>query len=376
MPSSDPIDRALHRAVEGRVFPGAVLMVRVAGRVVYAGAAGFAARLPEAEPAVVATIYDLASLTKPLATAGAALCLVQDGKLELDTPVRDILPALQGHACGIATIAQLLSHSAGLPAWCPYYAWVADRDRREPGFLGSRAAREAVVGYLAGQPPAYPVGAEGRYSDMGYMLLGQVIEQRAAMPLDEYCHTRLFARAGARPLAFRRTGAARALDQAEVSVARLIAPTEQDPWRGRLLRGEVHDENAYAMGGVAGHAGLFGDAAAVLTISGQWLAAYLGRPSLLHSELVRRFVTRSEAAGSSWALGWDTPSAPSSSGHRFSARSFGHLGFTGTSLWVDPERELEVVLLSNRVHPSRDNDAIKEFRPLIHDLIYETYVGR
>lgn len=375
MLSSESIDHALHRAVEDNVFPGAVLMVRVAGTIVYAGAAGLAARLPEAEPASVTTIYDLASLTKPLATAGAVLCLVQDGKLDLETPVCEILRPLQGHACGVATIAQLLSHRAGLPAWLPYYQWVADRDRREPGFLGSRAAREAVPDYLAGQCLAYPVGAGSRYSDLGFMLLGLVIEARAAEPFDEYCQTRLFAPMGARPLAFPRKGGRVTFDEAGGRVTRVIAPTEQDPWRGRLLRGEVHDENAYAMGGVAGHAGLFGDAAAVLAVSGQWLEAYLGRQSSLPADLVRRFVTRPGTAGSNWALGWDTPSPPSSSGRRFSPRSFGHLGFTGTSLWVDPECELEVVLLSNRVHPSRANEAIKQFRPLLHDLLYETFIG-
>ncbi len=376
MSSSESIDRTLHRAVERRVFPGAVLMARVAGTVVYAGAAGLAATVPGTETASLTTIYDLASLTKPLATAGAVLCLVQDGALDLDTPVRAILPALEGHATGVATIAQLLSHSAGLPAWLPYYKWVADRDRREPGFLGSRAAREAVVGYIAGQPPAYPVGAESRYSDLGFMLLGLVVEARAAKPLDDYCHTRLFSPMGACPMAFRPTTGGVSSDEAWGTKGGVIAPTEQDSWRNRLLRGEVHDENAYAMGGVAGHAGLFGDAAAVLAISRHWLAGYVGRQSSLRSDLVRRFVTRADVPGSSWALGWDTPSSPSSSGRRFSDRSFGHLGFTGTSLWVDPDCELEVVLLSNRVHPSRDNDAIKEFRPRIHDLIYETFIDK
>lgn len=374
MSSSDPIDRALRRAVEGRVFPGAVLMVRVAGTVAYAGAVGLAAQRPRAEPASVATIYDLASLTKPLATAGAVLCLVQDGKLDLEAPVCEVLPALNGHAVGFATVAQLLSHRAGLPSWLPYYEWVADRDRRESGFLGSRAAQEALVEYLVGLAPAYPVGAESRYSDLGFMLLGLLVEERAGRPLDEYCQARLFGPMGARPLAFRRTGAGEASEGSDEWASSSIAPTEEDPWRGRLLRGQVHDENAYAMGGVAGHAGLFGDASAVLTVSGHWLQAYLGRPSWLQADLVRRFATRSAPAGSSWALGWDTPSRPSSSGRRFSPRSFGHLGYTGTSLWIDPACELEVVLLSNRVHPTRDNDAIKQWRPFIHDLIYETFV--
>jgi CubicO group peptidase (beta-lactamase class C family) len=155
-----------------------------------------------------------------------------------------------------------------------------------------------------------------------------------------------------------------------------IAPTEWDERRNRLLCGEVHDENAAAMDGVAGHAGLFGTAESVLAVSGAWLHGYHGRESILAEEFVRQFTTRQESvARSSWALGWDTPSAPSSSGSSFSERSFGHLGFTGTSLWIDPLRELEVVLLSNRVYPNRRNEKIKAFRPWIHDLVYREFVS-
>jgi len=155
-----------------------------------------------------------------------------------------------------------------------------------------------------------------------------------------------------------------------------IAPTEFDPWRNRQLQGEVHDENAAALGGVAGHAGLFGTAEAVLAVSGAWLAAYHQRPSILAAQLVRQFATRaSHVPNSSWALGWDTPSTPSSSGSCLSPMAFGHLGYTGTSVWIDPICDLEVVLLSNRVCPTRKNEKIREFRPLIHDLVYREYVG-
>ena len=171
----------------------------------------------------------------------------------------------------------------------------------------------------------------------------------------------------AEPLFFNRTTASRSSDTPAAS----IAPTEWDDRRKRLLRGEVHDENAAAMGGVAGHAGLFGTAQSVLAVSGAWLGyLHAGRP-LLDRHLVEAFTTRQpHPEGSSWALGWDTPTTPSSSGTQFSSGSFGHLGFTGTSLWIDPQRKLEIVLLTNRVHPSRTNDAIRAFRPMIHDLVY------
>jgi CubicO group peptidase (beta-lactamase class C family) len=155
-----------------------------------------------------------------------------------------------------------------------------------------------------------------------------------------------------------------------------VAPTEVDSWRGRLLCGEVHDENAAALGGEAGHAGLFGSVDAVLAITGIWMQAYHGRAAILDQGLVREFTRRQDPAGAaSWALGWDTPSIPSSAGQYFAARSFGHLGYTGTSIWIDPEQELEVVLLSNRVHPTRTNEAIRDFRPMIHDLVYREFVG-
>ncbi|MDH5739206.1 MAG: serine hydrolase, partial [Nitrospira sp.] len=155
-----------------------------------------------------------------------------------------------------------------------------------------------------------------------------------------------------------------------------VAPTEVDSWRGRLLCGEVHDENAAALGGEAGHAGLFGSVDAVLAMTGIWMQAYHGRAAILDQRLVREFTQRQDPAGlASWALGWDTPSIPSSSGQYFSARSFGHLGYTGTSIWIDPEQELEVVLLSNRVHPTRKNETIRDFRPMIHDLVYREFVS-
>ena len=215
------------------------------------------------------------------------------------------------------------------------------------------------------------------YSDLGFMLLGLLVERLTEMALDRWCEEAIVRPLAAYPHDVLPNSWGSAIDVVRPMVdASRIAPTEQDEWRNRLLRGEVHDENAAAMGGVAGHAGLFGTAESVLAVSGAWLRGYHGRESILEGEFVRQFTTRQEsAAQSSWALGWDTPSAPSSSGSSFSERSFGHLGYTGTSLWIDPLRELEVVLLSNRVHPHRRNEKIKAFRPWIHDLVYREFVS-
>jgi CubicO group peptidase (beta-lactamase class C family) len=371
MDASDPIAGAMQSAVEAGVFPGAVLLVRLRGAVRYHRAVGLAATVPLPEPVSCDTIYDLASLTKPLATVTSILCLVQDGKLSLDVAVQDYLPELRARPVGGATIAQLLSHSSGLPAWRPFYERVAEQDKLRPGFLGSAAAKAYVLQLIGAEELAAPIGPQAVYSDVGFMLLGLLVERLAGRSLAEYVRERIYGPINAAPLLFLPTK-----DGQPQLPAGSIAPTEDDPWRGRMLRGEVHDENAYALGGIAGHAGLFGTAAAVLAVSGCWLDSVKGRPSLLRSDLARRFTSRREMApGSSWGLGWDSPSPPSSSGTKFSPRSFGHLGYTGTSLWVDPERELEVVLLSNRVHPTRKNDKIREFRPLIHDVIYKELIA-
>ena len=201
-----------------------------------------------------------------------------------------------------------------------------------------------------------------KYSDLGYMVLGFVVERVTGQSLADFTRERIFNLVEARPLAF-------GMHHLKGDVLDKIAPSEEDPWRGRLLQGEVHDENAAALGGIAGHAGLFGTAHAVGQITKAWLDSYEGKPSLFQCDVVKQFVKAQP--GTSWGLGWDTPSQPSSSGQWFSPESFGHLGFTGASIWIDPIKELEVIFLSNRVHPSRDNQAIKTFRPKLHDVIIQ-----
>jgi len=376
MSADDPIAGAVQSALEKGVFPGAVLLVRVRGRIAYHRAFGLAALLPDQEPASVGTIYDLASLTKPLATATAVLCLIQDGRFSLDTMIQEILAELRGSAIGCARVSHLLSHRSGLPAWRPLYERIAERDRLQPGLLGSEDAKQLALEMIRDEALHAPPGATSLYSDLGFILLGFLVERVAGRSLAAFCRERIYNRLGAEELFF--IGA----DGKQVGGAPggpadpcRIAATEQDPWRGRLLRAEVHDENAWTLGGVAGHSGLFGTAAAVGALSGCWLNSYLGRESPLSAGLVRGFLENPEPRpGASWACGWDRPSPPSASGTRFSPRSFGHLGFTGTSVWIDPLVELEVILLSNRVHPSRKNDAIRAFRPQIHDLIYDECV--
>jgi CubicO group peptidase (beta-lactamase class C family) len=360
-----PIHDAMSRAVADRVFPGAVLLIDAGGEIVLHQAFGHAALVPAPEPMTADTVFDVASLTKPLVTATLTLTLVADGHLALDAPIGRYVPSWREGAKARATIRHLLTHTSGLPAWKPFYR------RLEPAQIATPEGKRRVIDDVEREPLETEPGAASRYSDLGFILLGSLIEREAGRPLDRLAADRIFTPLGLPSMSYRPVGAPLARDR----VAR-VASTEACPWRGRVLRGEVHDENAYAMGGVSGHAGLFADARDVHRLVRAWQDARTGRAAHWPAALVDEFLTRQGGLGDGgWALGWTVPTPPSTSGSRFSPRSFGHLGFTGTSVWVDPDRDLTVVLLTNRVHPDRTNEALAAFRPAIHDLIYETVVG-
>ena len=377
MATHQVIEAALQSAVDDGVFPGAQLAVRLRGRLQCVAVAGRLSSEPPGFPVQPSTIYDLASLTKPLATVTSVLLQIQHTKVALEDSVQEVLAELEGTPIGQATVRDLLTHRSGLPGWRPMYERLEARDIAPVFSDGNQPVKQHVLNMIRDEPLIYARGERSVYSDLGFILLGFLVERLSGMALDLWCEEAIIRPLRADPLMFCATAGRAQLGGVRPTVDTLrIAPTEQDEWRNRLLRGEVHDENAAAMGGVAGHAGLFGTAESVLAVSGAWLRGYHGGESILDGELVRQFTTRQEsAARSSWALGWDTPSAPSSSGSHFSERSFGHLGYTGTSLWIDPLCELEVVLLSNRVHPSRRNEKIKVFRPRIHDLVYREFVS-
>lgn len=366
------IEAALQTAVDDGVFPGAQLAVRLRGKLQCVVVAGQLSSEPPGLLVQPSTIYDLASLTKPLATVTSIVLLIQRAKMTLEDSLQQVLVELEGTPIGEATVRDLLAHRSGLPGWRPIYERLEARGMTSGYSGGSQSIRDAVLSMIRDEPLIYVRGERSVYSDLGFMLLGFLVERLSGLALDRWCEEAIARPTGADPLLFCPVAGG---GQSLPEVSR-IAPTEQDVWRHRLLRGEVHDENAASMGGIAGHAGLFGTAESVLAVSGAWLRGYHGRESILEEAFVRQFTARQPSVSrSSWALGWDTPSAPSSSGSCFSERSFGHLGYTGTSLWIDPMCELEVVLLSNRVHPSRKNEKIKVFRPFIHDLVYREYVA-
>lgn len=370
------IQIALNRAVTDGVFPGAVLAVRCGDRPVSRFHAGHLSTVPPGSPVSTSTMYDLASLTKPLATVTALVLLMQKGSCRLGDRVADHLSECADASIGSATIRHLLTHSSGLPGWRGFYERLSP-DGAIPSSAGERAqAKQAILSLILSEAPVYERGKRSLYSDLGFIVLGLMVERISRQSMNDYFLDHIVRPLGGPRIGFILPERLRAFSGSAGDDTGGVAPTEVDRWRGRLLCGEVHDQNAAALGGEAGHAGLFGTADAVLTISGEWVRAYHGRAAILDRAMVQEFTRREKSEGaSSWALGWDTPSVPSSAGRHFAARSFGHLGYTGTSVWIDPVRELEVVLLSNRVHPSNRNEAIREFRPAIHDLVYQEFIG-
>ncbi len=360
----------MREGVESGVFPGGVLLIAHHGKISFHKAFGFAQLLPKKIPLTTDTLFDLASLTKPLATASATALLVGKGVLRLQDPVSKFIPEWKSGDKRAVTLAQLLHHSSGLPHWMPYYKEIARLDEKSPGLLGSDAAKQKVYAMAHQEQLTNRPGEESWYSDIGFILLCEIIERVSGCPLDQFCEREIFSKLKCNKIFFPAFG-----KKARGS----FAATEDCPWRGKVIRGRVHDENAYAMGGVSGHAGLFGTAREVYTLVKCWLASIKG-DGLLHPDIAIRFVTRQKGKsvpkGSTWGFGWDTPSAQnSSSGRFFSKSSFGHLGFTGTSIWVDRTRNIVVILLTNRVHPSRENIRIKQFRPALHDVIVAVSEG-
>jgi CubicO group peptidase (beta-lactamase class C family) len=355
MPDFEKARALLAGAVADRAFPAAVVEVGDSDGVRWRESFGTLTWEPGAAAARDDTIFDLASLTKVVSTTPIVMELVERGRLALDEPIRRRLGRWRHETTPAVTLEDLLGHCSGLPAWRPFYHAYQGRAEFEP------AVCQVSLEY---QPRAKSV-----YSDLGFMLIGFLAEDAGDGPLDRQ-FAALFqdaSTAGAgRELLF--------LPGAELR--QRIAPTERDPWRNRLLVGEVHDENTAALGGAAGQAGLFGTAGAVGTFARGVLGALEGRSGRGPwgtAEMLARFVKRTGVPGSSRALGWDTMLTTSSCGHRMSTRAIGHTGFTGTSLWIDPFWGVYVVLLTNRVHPVRTNDAIRTVRPAVHDAIMEQW---
>jgi CubicO group peptidase (beta-lactamase class C family) len=339
-------ESVVREAVAARAFPGAVLAVGKDGVLAHLGAYGRLSYDDDAEAVRTDTIYDLASLTKVIVTTTMAMILVDEGKLDIHKPVSAFLPEFRGGAKDKVTVWHLLTHSAGVDWWAPLYK--------------DTAGKEAYLRRVLAMDLVYEPGAKSVYSDLGVLLLGEILERVAGQDIESFARARLFG-----PLRMKDT-----TYRPGPELLPRIAPTENDPWRGHVLRGEVHDENAAALGGVAPHAGLFGTASDLARFAQMLLnGGVLEHQRIVSRETLDKFTRRAGVPDSSRALGWDTPSENSSAGSLFGPRSFGHTGFTGTSMWMDPDRRLFVILLTNRVHPTRDNNAIREVRRKVADAV-------
>lgn len=309
------------------------------------------------------TFFDLASLTKPFVSVFCILSLIKNKNLQISFKIKDIFKdIIIDDIKSNITIKNIISHSAGFPSHIDYYKKLIE--------VKPEKRKELLLKTLMNESLIYKPGSQVIYSDLGYMLLGLIIEKISGQSLDTYFRENIVEPTGfAGHLFFNPIGKPKHHFER-------FAAVEDCPWRGKVLQGEVSDENCWALGGVAGHAGLYGDMYGVLGFASLILDIWLGKkkhPNINRQDLDCFLQKNDQLKGNTWALGFDTPTPDkSSSGKYLSPRSVGHLGFTGTSFWLDPERELVIVILSNRVHPSRDNNLIKEFRPAVHDLVVES----
>lgn len=350
------IDRLMRRAVSQRVFPGAVLLVAREGRIGFERVYGHS-DLFHRQTVSQDTFFDLASLTKPLATALAVLHLVDGGALSLEGRLGELLPAAKASAAAPITLSQLLNHTSGLPAWRPYFQHL----KSVPAETRRALLRERLLGEALEAVP----GSRFCYSDLGYLLLGEVVAMVSGSDLNHYLQKQLLTPLGISGLCFA------PLDRPLPFARHRVAATELCPWRGQLLKGRVHDDNAWILGGVTGHAGLFGTATAVGQLLAYLLDTYHGDDRGPLSPALVRYAWRRDRH-TPHGLGFDFPAAENASaGSRFSFATVGHLGFTGTSFWIDLPRRIMVILLTNRVHPTRYHGAIQAFRPLLHDAVMD-----
>jgi CubicO group peptidase (beta-lactamase class C family) len=350
----------LSKAIAARAFPGCAFGVLAGGTIVLQDALGKFTYDEGAPPVTESTVFDIASLTKVVATTAAAMLLHQRGAIDLEAPLGEFLPAFvvgrsPGEQAHKVKLSNLLAHNSGLPGYVDLFRTTLD----EPALLRA----------LLKLPLTAAPGERAEYSDPGFMLLGKALEVCVGESLAAWVAREIYLPLGLASTRFCPPPAARPS----------IPPTENDTWfRQRVIQGEAQDEHAWLLKGIAGHAGLFSNVPDLLRFAAQVLAAASANanaanqsPNLFQASTIARFAQRQPPPGSSRALGWDTPSVESSSGHHFSPHSIGHLGFSGCSLWIDLDASVAIVLLTNRTWPDRQSQLIREIRPAFHDAIRE-----
>ena len=339
----DTLQSILDRGVADSAFPGAIAVIGNRTGPIATVAAGHLDWAPSPVPDD-RTLWDLASLTKVVGMTSALMQLVEQGKVDLDAPAQRYLPEWQGPDKDKVTVRDLITHRSGLPAFRTYYKLNLSPD-------------STLALFMATPLDTLP-GVRMVYSDIGAILLGKIVERVSGQRLDRYLAQHVFGPLGMSETQYR----------PDSSLLSRIAPTERDPWRGRLVHGEVHDENAYALGGISGHAGLFSTAHDLSRLAQAYLnGGELDGARFAKASTIRQFTTVEDSSFSSRALGWDTPSDRSSAGHFIRRPAFGHTGFTGTSLWIAPQHDLYVLLLTNRVNPTRARNGIGRVRVQVAD---------
>lgn len=339
----DSLTTVLRSGVRDSAFPGAIAVVGTKDGAVVTVAVGQLDWQPSPSPSV-STMWDLASLTKVVGLTSAMMLLVESRAIDLDAPVERYIPEFRGRWKEMVTVRHLLTHSSGLPSWRPLY-----KEADSP----ASAMALAIATPMDTMP-----GLRMVYSDLGAIVLGEIVARVTGQSFESFLMRRVFGPLGMRETVFR----------PDADLLGRIAPTEVDPWRQRHLRGEVHDENAYALGGVSSHAGLFSTAGDLTRIARMYLnGGTLDGVRFVSPSTVAQFTSVQYSALSNRALGWETPNGSNSAGHLMSKRAFGHTGFTGTSIWMDPERGVFVLLLTNRVNPTREHRGITAVRVAVAD---------
>ena len=362
-------------AVNEGIFPSAQLLVVSNNEILHHTAYG---------NATLDTIYDIASLTKAISTTMLSMILVAEDKIRLDDSVSRHFTKY-GRTEDIL-VRHLLNHSTGLPKWVPYYQTIPTDN------IGKLEGRSQIIDSICSEPLLTKPGYQSVYSDLDFIILGEVIESVANQSLDKLFDDKI-----AGPLGLKNTfyvplnsSTAASFDSAQdkqqhpstplrTSSSTIFAPTEDCPWRKKVMQGEVHDQNCYAMGGIAGHSGLFSNTTDINIFLKELVACYEGIGNFIAPEVIQRFFPfkdRLTECNSTWLLGWDRPSYTSSqAGNYFSPKSIGHLGYTGCSMWVDLDKDFWIVLLTNRNHPTITNEKIKQFRPIIYNQVYEELIA-
>jgi CubicO group peptidase (beta-lactamase class C family) len=324
---------------------------------------GNAVIFPEKRNLKKGDYFDLASLTKPFATTMAILCLLKTGKIGIDEKLPSLVEKKTTDEKKGISLKQLLSHSSGFPAHREYFNILRD--------IPEKRKKERLLKLLLDEKIEYTPGTKSVYSDLGFMLLGEIIEKKEGCTLADFVENKVLQPFNMEEKIFFKPITA----EKKKHMPPDFVATENCPWRKKILCGEVHDDNCYTMSGIAGHSGLFGNIEGVTAYTGLILDMWKGmkhHPNIENKDLKKFLIRQSNIPGSTWALGFDTPAeSGSSSGSFFSARSAGHLGFTGTSFWIDPEKDIVVVLLTNRIHPHRENTKIRQFRPFFHDSVLQ-----